>query len=189
MVVNVTGGGGLLLRGSTLRAGGNGAVFLYAGDRPTLARANHTVSNCSVSYSNRYMYCYVPMVALGDCGNRVLDSELFGGPHQGVFMSGNYPELRNSSLHHLVQAASDSGAVYTGRDWTYQGSVIDGNAFKHIRSLVRGGLRRGALAPPPPPSLTPPTHCAPTPHTRARHPRTAATLPCCTWTTRSAGTP
>lgn len=84
------------------------------------------------------MYCYVPMVALADCGNRVVSSELFGGPHQGVFMSGNYHELRNSSLHHLVQAASDSGAMYTGRDFTYQGSVIDGNAFKHINSLDGG---------------------------------------------------
>lgn len=81
------------------------------------------------------MYCYVPMVALADCGNRVLSSELFGGPHQGVFMSGNVHELRNSSLHHLVQGASDSGAVYTGREFTYQGSVIDGNEFKHINSL------------------------------------------------------
>ena len=84
------------------------------------------------------MFCYVPMVALGDCGNRVLSSELYGGPHQGTFLSGNYHELRNSSLHHLVQAMSDSGAVYTGRDFTYQGSVIDGNSFKHINSLDGG---------------------------------------------------
>ena len=55
MVVNVTGGSNLLLTGSTLRAGGNGAIFLYAGDRPTLTRSNHTVQNCSVSYSNRYV--------------------------------------------------------------------------------------------------------------------------------------
>jgi len=53
-------------------------------------------------------------------------------------MSGNLHELRNSSLHHLVQGASDSGVVYAGRDFTYQGSVIDGNAFKHINSLDGG---------------------------------------------------
>ena len=92
------------------------------------------------------MYCYVPRVALADCGNRVLDSELFGGPHQGVFMSGNVHELRNSSLHHLVQGASDSGAVYTGREFTYQGSVIDGNEFKHINSL--DGCVAGHSTPP-----------------------------------------
>jgi len=138
MAVNVTGGADLLIDATTVRGAGNGAIFMYAGDRATLTRSNHTVHNSSVSYSNRYMYCYVPMVALGDCGNRVVSSELFGGPHQGVFMSGNFHELRNSTLHHLVQAASDSGAVYTGRDFTYQGSVIDGNAFKHINSLDGG---------------------------------------------------
>ena len=138
MAVNVSGGSNLLLSSSTVRNAGNGAIYLYAGDRPTLTRSNHTVLNCSVSYSNRYMYCYTPSVALADCGNRVLDSELFGGPHQGIFMSGNYHELRNSSLHHLVQGASDSGVVYTGRDFTYQGTVIDGNSFRHINSLDGG---------------------------------------------------
>ena len=138
MAVNASGGSGLLIDATTVRGAGNGAVYFYAGDRASLARANHTLHNSSASYSNRYMYCYVPMVALGDCGSRVVASELFGGPHQGVFMSGNYHELRNSSLHHLVQAASDSGAVYTGRDFTYQGSIIDGNAFRHINSLDGG---------------------------------------------------
>ena len=138
MALNVTGGGGFTVASSTVRGGGNGAIFMYAGDRASLTRSNHTVFNCSVSYSNRYMYCYVPMVAMADCGNAVLQSELFGGPHQGVFVSGNLHQLRNSSLHHLVQAASDSGAVYAGRDFTYQGTVIDGNAFKHIHSLDGG---------------------------------------------------
>jgi hypothetical protein len=138
MALNITSGGDFLLANSTVRGAGNGAVFMYAGDRATLTRSNHTVFNSSVSYSNRYMYCYVPMVAMADCGNAVLQSELFGGPHQGVFVSGNLHQLRNSSLHHLVQAASDSGAMYAGRDFTYQGTVIDGNAFKHIHSLDGG---------------------------------------------------
>jgi hypothetical protein len=138
MALNVTGGGGFTVASSTVRGGGNGAIFMYAGDRASLTRSNHTVFNCSVSYSNRYMYCYVPMVAMADCGNAVLQSELFGGPHQGVFVSGNLHQLRNSSLHHLVQAASDSGAMYAGRDFTYQGTVIDGNEFKHIHSLDGG---------------------------------------------------
>jgi hypothetical protein len=90
---------------------GNGAVFLYAGDRATLSDSGHTLVNTSLSYSNRYMYCYVPMVALADCGNAVRDCEQYGGPHQGVFISGNNHRLLNSQLHDLVEAASDSGTV------------------------------------------------------------------------------
>lgn len=43
---------------------GNGALFFYAGDRVTLTSAVHEVSDSTVSYSNRYMYCYVPMVSV-----------------------------------------------------------------------------------------------------------------------------
>ena len=72
------------------------------------------------------------MVALGDCGNAIDDCELFGGPHQGVFMSGNEHTLADSYLHDLVQAASDSGSVYVGRDWTYRGNRVTGNVFHRI---------------------------------------------------------
>ena len=41
---------------------GNGAIFFYAGDRVTLTPAGHEVVGSTVSYSNRYLYCYVPMV-------------------------------------------------------------------------------------------------------------------------------
>jgi len=55
MAVNVTRGENFLIDSSTIRNGGNGAIFLYAGDRPSLTRSNHTVLNSLVSYSNRYV--------------------------------------------------------------------------------------------------------------------------------------
>lgn len=134
MAVNVTNGSALVLNASVVRHAGNGAVYFYAGDRATLTPANHMVQNSSVSYSNRYMFCYVPSVALGHCGSGVTNSELFGGPHQGVFMEGNIHVLADSYLHDLTQATSDSGSVYTGRDWTYQGTRIERNVFARIAS-------------------------------------------------------
>jgi hypothetical protein len=138
MAVNVTGGDALVLTSSVVRHAGNGAVFFYAGDRTTLTNAGHTVRNCTVSYSNRYMYCYVPMVALADCGNAIVDSELFGGPHQGTFISGNEHLISGCLLHDLVEAASDSGVVYMGRDFTYQGNVISSNTFLRINTADPG---------------------------------------------------
>jgi len=138
MAVNASGGSGFLLDGSVVRHAGNGAVFFYAGDRQTLTPANHEIRNSSVSYSNRYMYCYVPSVALADCGNSIVDSEMFGGPHQGIFVSGNDHRVVGSVLHDLVEAASDSGVLYTGRDWTYQGTVIANNTFDRINTADPG---------------------------------------------------
>jgi len=138
MAVNATGGAGFTIDGSVIRHAGNGAVFFYAGDRPTLTPAGHAIVGSSVSYSNRYMYCYVPMVALADCGNAIRDSELYGGPHQGTFVSGNDHAITGSLLHDLVEAASDSGVVYMGRDWTYQGTVISNNTFLRINTADPG---------------------------------------------------
>jgi hypothetical protein len=138
MAVNASGGSGFFLGGSVVRHAGDGAIFFYAGDRQTLTAAGHTVFNSSVSYSNRYMYCYVPSVALADCGNSIVSSELYGGPHQGTFISGNNHRIVDSLLHDLVEAASDSGTVYMGRDWTYQGNVISGNTFVRINTADPG---------------------------------------------------
>jgi hypothetical protein len=138
MIMNVSGGSGITLDSSVVRHGGNGAIFLYAGDRSTLTPAKHVVSNSSISYSQRYMYCYVPSVALADCGNSIVNSEIFGGPHQGIFISGNDMTVQDSSLHDLVEAVSDSGVIYMGRDFTYYGSKIVSNVFERINTVDSG---------------------------------------------------
>ena len=138
MAVNASGGSAFAIDGSVVRHAGNGAVYFYAGERATLTPARHSIRNSSVSYSNRYLYCYVPSVALADCGNTISDSELFGGPHQGTFISGNDHEISRSVLHDLVEAASDSGVVYMGRDWSYQGNAIVNNTFLRINTADPG---------------------------------------------------
>jgi hypothetical protein len=53
MAVNVSGGDSMLLEATTVRGAGNGAVYMYAGDRSSLTRSNHTFLNSSASYCNR----------------------------------------------------------------------------------------------------------------------------------------
>lgn len=138
MAANASGGSNFSISASVVRHAGNGAIFYYAGDRVTLTSAGHEVSGSTISYSNRYLYCYVPMVALADCGNAIRDCELFGGPHQGTFISGNDHTIEDSLLHDLVETCSDSGTVYMGRDWTYQGNVINNNTFLRINTVDPG---------------------------------------------------
>ena len=68
----------------------------------------------------------------------------FGGPHQGIFLSGNLHNVNGSILHDLVEAASDSGVIYTGK-FIAQGSsssVMKLNPFSlfppnKLRDLVK----------------------------------------------------
>lgn len=115
MGVNATGGSGFTLSSSTVRYAGNGGVLLYAGNRTDLTPAGHTILSSSVHYSNRYMFCYTPLVALADCGNKLVNSEVYGGPHQGVFSSGNEHSALGNTLHDIVQVTHDSGAFYMGK--------------------------------------------------------------------------
>jgi hypothetical protein len=52
-----------------------------AGDRVTLTPGGHVVIGSSVSKYNRYLSCYVPGVALGDCGQTLTDTEVKSTEH------------------------------------------------------------------------------------------------------------
>lgn len=76
MAANASGGFNFSISNSVVRHAGNGAIFYYAGDRVTLTGAGHEVAGSTISYSNRYLYCYVPMVcafaAPRACGEFIL---------------------------------------------------------------------------------------------------------------------
>jgi hypothetical protein len=129
MGLNVTGGAGVTFDGGSIRGAGNGGAFLYGGDRATLTPARHAVRNSTVAYSSRFTFYYAPLVALGDVGNSVEGSELFGAPQQGVYFSGNDHVVSTSRLHALVQSCEDCGAIYSGRSFTFQGVSIRNNTF------------------------------------------------------------
>ena len=137
------------------RHAGNGAIFYYSGDRVTLESAEHEVVGSTISYSNRYLYCYVPMVALADCGNAIRDCELFGGPHQGTFISGNDHVIEDSLLHDLVEACSDSGTIYMVRvlstfvfdaDGGFLNAISKRDALRYSLCRAVTGLTKATLS-------------------------------------------
>lgn len=139
MAVNISGtSSDITFDGALVRDAGNGGIYSYAGDRPSLTPANNLVIRSSVSYNNRYMFCYVPLIALGGVATTVESSEIFGQAHMGIFNSGNNHLLLGNYVHDVVQSVRDSGAFYMGRDWTYRGTRILNNTFTRINSLFTG---------------------------------------------------
>lgn len=85
--------------------------------------------------------CYAPGVALDGVGHTLIDSEVSNAPHQAVFIQGNLHTVSANRIHDVCQITADSGAIYAGRDWTYQGNLIEGNQFYNINTLVvKNGL-------------------------------------------------
>ena len=129
MGLNVTGGANVTFERGSIRGAGNGGALLYGGDRATLTPARHAVRNSTIAYSSRFTFYYAPLVALGEVGNSVEGSEIFGAPQQGVYFSGNDHLVSSSRLHALVQSCEDCGAIYSGRSFTFQGVSITNNTF------------------------------------------------------------
>ena len=134
MVVNVTRGGGVVLDNCTVRGGANGAALLEGGDRIALAPGGHAIINSTLSYSSRLVWLNAPMVSLDGVGLAVEGSEIFGGPHMGLYHSGNEHRVVGNAVHEVVQACDDCGAIYGGRDWAYQGTTIRGNSLFNLHS-------------------------------------------------------
>jgi len=134
MVVNVTKGEGVTLVSCTVRGGANGGVLMEGGDRPTLTRGGHTLLNSTTSYSSRLVWLNAPMVSLDGVGHGLVGSEIYGGPHMGGYYSGNDHRIEGNHFHEVVQACDDAGALYGGRDWAYQGTVISRNTFSNLHS-------------------------------------------------------
>jgi hypothetical protein len=138
MAVNITDGSSNVVTRSRLRDAGNGGAYLYAGDRATLTRGNHSVEDSEIHSVNRYTGMYAPGIAFGGVGNSVRRTEIHNAPHTAVFASGNDHAVEAVDVHHAVQWAGDSGAFYMGRDWSYRGMTVEGSYFHDLLSLVGG---------------------------------------------------
>jgi hypothetical protein len=49
-----------------------------------------------------------------------------------MLLTGNDHTIRGNHFHDLVYGGADAGAIYSGRDWTYRGQMIEHNLFENI---------------------------------------------------------
>ena len=112
--------------------GGTG-VAMAGGDRKALVPAGNAVRDCRFLRCGRTLRTYNPAVRMDGVGQRLERCEIAELPHIAVFFTGNDHAIAGNDIHDVVQETGDAGAVYVGRDWTAQGTVISGNLFSGIR--------------------------------------------------------
>lgn len=111
---------------------GGGGVALSGGDRATLTRADNTVEDCLFQRCGRVLRTYNPAIGLSGVGQRVSHNEISDLPHIAIMFGGNEHTIEANRIHHVVQETGDAGAIYCGRDWTVQGTLIRNNFFHDI---------------------------------------------------------
>ena len=118
---------------------GGGGVFLAGGDPETLERANHAVMNCEF-YRLSNKRTYSPAVYLEGVGSSFTDNYVHSSPHVSVHIMGNDMLVRGNLIEDVCLNASDQGAIYAGRCFTWLGNVIEGNVVRNVGGRDNHGI-------------------------------------------------
>jgi hypothetical protein len=129
--------------GLTVERSGAGGIVVNAGDRNRLTSGNVVVANSGFSDYARLARAYRPAISLSGVGDRIEGNVIHNGPHAAIIFSGNDHRIIGNKIYDVVQETSDAGAIYTGRDWTARGTVIENNFLHDIGTPERPQATKG----------------------------------------------
>jgi Right handed beta helix region len=118
----------------TIENTGEGGLVIYGGDRATLAPGNAFVEDSTIDNFARRTRAYRPGISISGAGDRALRNTIHDGPHAAIIFTGNNHEIAGNEIYRMVTETADSGAIYTGRDWTMRGTIIENNFIHDIGS-------------------------------------------------------
>lgn len=107
-------------------------VLLDGGDRMTLTPAKNFMINCRVHDIARWDRTYRAHVQVSGVGNLVAHNEFYDTPHTAVFFHGNDHMIEFNEIYGVCMETGDAGAIYTGRNWSYQGNELRYNYVHDI---------------------------------------------------------
>lgn len=113
---------------------GSGGLRITGGDRKKLLASGNVVRACDFFWNCRVKRNYAPSISIEGVGTAVEHCNLRGAEHQLISFRGNDISIRNNSFQDACANASDMGCIYTGRDPSNKGIVIENNFFSNIRA-------------------------------------------------------
>ncbi|GJD64508.1 right-handed parallel beta-helix repeat-containing protein [Methylobacterium frigidaeris] len=140
-VLSLSGGRGAVFTGARdgglqrcdIAGTGAEAVILSGGDRRTLTPGGLFLRDSRLTAYARREPTQHPAVALDGVGAEVSGNVIHDSPAYAVHIRGNDHRVTANEIANLLAGATDTGAIYAGRDWTARGSVIAGNVLRDIR--------------------------------------------------------
>jgi hypothetical protein len=133
-----TGGRGIVFEGasasgiqeSTITDTGEGGIVLSGGNRKMLTSSGLFADDNTILRFGRLGRTYKFAVQLDGVGVRVARNYMAQAPHSAIRFQGNDHQIALNEITGVMTETSDSGAVYTGRDVTAQGTLVRHN-FLH----------------------------------------------------------
>ncbi len=130
--VRMEGGTTNIVRGCDIFNIGAVGITMVGGDRRNLKAGDLQAINNHIHHFGRLQRTYAGAVGLQGVGNIVRNNTMHDAPHCAILYGGNENRIERNDIYNVVQETSDAGALYTGRDWTTQGNVIEENFIHHL---------------------------------------------------------
>lgn len=137
--IEIIDGQNVELRNSEIHHTGAHGVIVTGGDSKSLKTSGHVIYNNHIHHMGTTILTYSAGVEINGVGVTVSHNLLEQGAGTAILLTGNEHLLEKNELHHFCLQASDCGAVYTGRDWSWRGNVIRNN---YIHDIIGYGMQR-----------------------------------------------
>jgi hypothetical protein len=117
---------------------GTGGITLEGGDRKTLSSAHNEVLNCEFYTVDRVNKTYSAAISIRGVGATVRHCYFHDLKHWAINFTGNDHVIEYNRFERVCTNADDMGAVYTGRNPSARGTVIQYNYFAHNEPIHPG---------------------------------------------------
>ncbi len=121
---------------------GGGGIAVSGGDRATLTSSGNVVCNNEIHDIAYWHKTYLAAIELNGVNVIARDNKIYDVPHFGIVFQGNEHIIEKNYIRNACYESNDAGAIYAGRDYTCQGTVI---RYNHLQDIV-GFEGRGCIA-------------------------------------------
>ncbi len=101
-----------------------GGISSSGGDRNTLKSSNNLVLRNNIHNIACWHKMYMPCVEVNGVGVVVRENNLHDVPNSAIMYQGNNHVIEKNIIRNACAESNDAGAIYAGRDYTCQGTII-----------------------------------------------------------------
>ncbi|MBL8064924.1 MAG: right-handed parallel beta-helix repeat-containing protein [Chthonomonadaceae bacterium] len=132
--IYVFGGANVTVGSNIVHHTGETGIHIEGGNRSAMTRCNNLAVNNYIHHAGQVQPYYRPGLRIAGYGLTARGNEIAYHRHQAIHYFGNELLIEQNRIHHAVQDALDSAAIYCGDgDWTTRGNVIRYNYLSDIQ--------------------------------------------------------
>lgn len=130
--IDVRGGTGHVIEQSSIHDTGTRGILVSGGDRIRLIDSGHRVTGNQIYSVGRRIAASEPAIDIDGVGVRIEHNRIRDTPQASIMFAGNNHLIQGNEIEAACSDSADCGAIYTGRDWTSQGTEVRDNAIRAI---------------------------------------------------------